>query len=209
MILRLFLLCIFLAGATSIPATAADWEIGARATLVTAGGEPANDITGAGLYLRYPLSANSRLGFALDYASGDFETPANILGLTTVGVIDSTAEWTALSAWYEYLLGKPEDAWRWFVGAGLGVAFVEVKDVSGPLAGGGSFDITTDADDEILALFSAGLRRRFGARWSGEVALRVDHHFADWQMVDRVSGRSGEIDDYTAIGGYLGFSYRF
>ena len=41
----------------------------------------------------------------------------------------------------------------------------------------------------------AGVRRQQGARHF----FRVDQHFADWQLTDQVSGRTGAGDDYLAF----------
>ena len=45
------------------------------------------------------------------------------------------------------------------------------------------------------------LRRRRGNR--------LDQHFADWDITDRVSGATASIDDYLLKGVHLAFAYRF
>jgi hypothetical protein len=119
------------------------------------------------------------------------------------------AESTTVSAWAERTFGRPQGSTEWFLGAGLGLASIDVPDASGPLAGGGQFAIETEADTEIVVQLLAGVRRRLGQRWALEFALRADQHFADWQLNDRVSGRTGTIDDYLTVGGHLGLSFRF
>lgn len=210
---RSFLRSLLMLAITSPAAVnAADgWEMGLRSNIVSAGGEPANDMISAGIFFRYPLSIDSLLGFALDQAEYDFETPASLLSLTqdpAVKSIDSTVSATTVSVWYEHLLGSPS-ASRWFVTGGVGISKPDVKDVSGPLAGGGSFNISTDAGTEFIASLSGGWRYRFSPHWSTEVALRADRHFADWKVTDRVSGRTFNVGDYTGLGAHIGLSYNF
>ncbi|HEX5759495.1 MAG TPA: hypothetical protein VF121_09900 [Thermoanaerobaculia bacterium] len=186
------------------------FDLGLRGVIVAADGEPANDIPGYGLFGHYRLSDRWNLGFAADVAEYDFEQPARILGLQQdpgLEPIDVLAESTTLSAWIERLFGQGRT--EWFLGAGLGLATIDVPDAAGPLAGGGRFDIATEADDEIVASLLGGVRRRVGQRLALELALRADQHLADWQLRDRVSGRTGAIDDYLALGGHFGVSFRF
>jgi hypothetical protein len=193
-------------------AEAGRFELGVRGVLMVADGEPANDIPGFGLFGHYRLSERWRLGFAVDMAEYDFEQPARILGLeqsSSVEPVDVLAESTTVSAWAERTFGRSQGATEWFLGAGLGLASIDVPDASGPLAGGGRFAIETEADTEIVVQLLAGVRRRLGQRWALEFALRADQHLADWQLNDRVSGRTGTIDDYLTVGGHLGLSFRF
>lgn len=187
-------------------------DLGIRGTILVADGEPANDIPGFGLFGHYRLNERWKLGFAVDQAEYDFEQPARLLGLEqsrNLEAIDVLAESTTVSAWLERSLGDPNGRMEWFWGAGLGFASIDVPDASGPLQGGGRFDIETKADTEIVAMLLAGLRRRFGQRWALELALRGEQHFADWQLRDRISGRTGAVEDYLAYGGHLGLSFRF
>ncbi len=188
------------------------YDLGVRGNLLAADGEPANDIPGFGLFGHYRLNERWQLGFAVDTAEYDFEQPARILGLRqseSIEPVDVKAESTTVSAWVERTFGRPQGRTEWFLGAGLGFASIDVPDASGPLQGGGRFDIETEADTEIVAQLLAGVRRRLGQRWALEFALRADQHFADWAVTDRVSGRTATIDDYLALGGHLGFSFRF
>lgn len=188
------------------------FDLGLRTVLMVADGEPANDIPGFGVFGHYRLSDRWTLGFAVDQAEYDFEEPAKVLGLRQSEdeeAVDSLAESTTFSAWAERTFGQPGARTEWFLGAGVGFATIDVPDASGPLQNGGRFDIHTEVDTEIVAQLLAGVRRRFGRRWALEFALRADQHFADWQVEDRVSGRTGAVDDYLAWGGHLGLSFRF
>lgn len=196
--------------AIAVHAQPGRFDLGLRTGLMAADGEPANDIPGYGVFSHYRLNERWRLGFAIDTAEYDFEEPAKIVGLAqspAIEPVDVKAESLTASAWIErtYLRRKTE----WFWGAGLGLASIDVPDASGPLANGGRFDIETDAGTEIVAQLLAGFSRRLGERWALEFAVRADQHFADWKVRDRVSGRASTIDDYLALGGYLGFAFRF
>ena len=190
----------------------ARFELGGRFNALVADGEPANDMLGGGVFGRYRLNERWRLGLAIDHSPEfDVERPSEFVGLPgdpAFGDVDAKSTSTALLAWIERVYERPGRLeWFWTVGGGL--ASVDVDDASGPLAGIGTYDITQDVGTEIIAAASAGLRFRLGARWALETALRLDQHFTDWTVTDRVSGRTGQLDDYLAQGAHFGFTYRF
>lgn len=190
------------------PALAQD--LGVRGIITAADGEPANDIPGFGVFGHWRLGDKWSIGLAVDRTEYDFEEPAKLVGLSqdpSVEPIDTIAEATILSAWIERTY--PRGRLDWFWGAGAGFATIDVPDAVGPLQGGGTFDIRTEADSEVIVSLLAGLHRRLGERWMLEFALRADQHFADWQVTDRVSGNRGAVDDYRALGGHLGIGFRF
>ena len=190
------------------------FDLGLRAVLTGGSGEPANDVPGGGAFGRWRFNDRWSLGLALDQASFDVEEPAGILGLPQLpeeqlSPIDVKAEATTVSAWAQRDYGREGGRASWFWGLGLGISTLDVPDATGPLLGGGSFDIRTEADTELLASASAGWRRELGRRWMLELAARVDQHFADWTLTDRVSGRTATIDDWLAWGGHFGIGARF
>ena len=187
------------------------FDLGVRGIITAADGEPANDIPGFGVFGHYRFNDRWSLGVAVDQTEYDFEQPARILGLEQdpdLPPIDVVAEATVVSAWLQRNHARGGRT-TWFWGAGLGFASVDVPDARGPLAGPGTFDIQTEADTEIIASLLAGVQWRLGGRWFLEFALRGDQHFADWQLMDRNSGRTATIDDYFAYGGHLGIGFRF
>lgn len=187
------------------------FDLGVRAAATVANGKPANDILSAALFGHYRWSDRWALGFAIDSAAYDVERPAEIIGLRqdpSVDVIDADAESTTVSAWVERLY-SPGGRTESFLGAGLGVASVDVLDASGPLAGGGTFDISTDAGTEVVVSIVGGWRLRMGSRLMLELGLRADDHFADWKLEDRVSGTKGTVDDYFTYGAQVGVLFRF
>lgn len=188
------------------------WEAGARFNVITAGGEPANDIMSAGLFGRYRLNDRWLLGFAVDQAEFDFERPWRVLGLQqdpSVETIDATTVATVFSVWAEREHARAGKRLRWFWSGGLGFTSPDVDDVTGPLLGGGTFDITADAGSEFILAGTGGLRLPFARRWVFDFQVRLDHHFADWEVVDRVSTTTGTLDDYTGYGGSVSLSCRF
>ena len=198
-----------------IPAEADDsrrFEVGARLGVTLASGVPANDIPGYGIFGLYRLNDEWTLGVGLDRTEYDFENPARLIGIPLdpdAEAVDAKAEGTVFSAWVERSFSAPQSRTEWFLGAGLGAASVDVPDATGPTLSGGTFDIRTEADTEIILSALGGVRRKLGERWFVEFTLRADQHFADWTSTDQISGESTTIDEYFAYGGSLGFGYRF
>ncbi len=187
-----------------------DFELGVRGAIRVADGEPANDITGYGVMFRYFLDDGWALGAAVDANEFDFEQPARLLGIEqsdALEAIDAKAESTDVSVHVERHRAWSE-RWSWFWQAGLGIGNVDVPDVAGPRADGGSFRIETETSSEPFALAGLGARSHAGP-WRFEGALTLQYRFADYAVVDTVSGQTGTVDDYLATGLYLGVLYRF
>jgi hypothetical protein len=188
-----------------------NFALGVRVMVTAADGEPANDIPGAGVLGRYALNEGWSIGVAVDRTEFDFEEPAKVIGVVqdpALEPIDALAEATALSAWFERTFAR-QGPIAWFIGAGLGAASVDVPDAAGARADGGQFNVHTEVDTEIIASIVGGVRLDFGSRWFAEFSVRADQHFADWRIVDRISGAQGSIDDYLALGGHLAIGVRW
>lgn len=196
----------------SVASPAIEVEVGPRAMVSIAGGEPANDIMSAGVYAKFRLSERWRIGTAIDFAAYDFERPAKLVGLRqdeSVGVIDADTSAMIVSTWVEQWFGGEDNKWRWFWTGGIGFSSPDVDDAMGPLEGGGTFNITTDPGTETILSVGGGVRRAISKRWAFDLGLKADHHIADWEVMDRVSGNRGTVDSYTAWGAYGGLTYRF
>jgi Outer membrane protein beta-barrel domain len=197
-----------------LPATADDAgrvAVGLRLGTTLASGVPANDIPGYGILGRYRLNDRWSVGLAFDRNKFDYEEPARRLGIPLdpdAEPIDAKAEADIVSVFVERSIAESQSR-EWFLGAAVGMAFTDVPDVTGPTATGGTFDIRTEVDRELIASLLGGVRQRFGERWFAEFTLRADQHFAAWEPEDRVSGATGRHDDYFAYGGHLGIGYRF
>jgi hypothetical protein len=160
----------------------------------------------------HPVNEDWTLGGSIDYSRFDFEEPAKLLGIVqdpNVDVVDALAESTAVRIWIERRIVGHAPAMSAFVGAGLGVASLDVGDASGPRADGGRFASQTDAGSEILAFVVGGVRRPFGERWYAEAGLTVEEHFADWEIIDRISGARATVDDYLSWGVYAAVGLRW
>jgi hypothetical protein len=190
----------------------ARWHLGTRATILTADAPPANDMTGIGLLVRRSWRPGWYWGAALDLYGFDYEEPYKVIGIEpdpTVVPLDGDNDSTVLSAWIEREYGHSSSAWRWFWTAGIGYASIEADAVAGPTATGGTFDIRTEAEDEIHFLASGGLRYSFGGRWWLESALHAQHHMLDYDLTDVVSGTQGNLSGQTPVGISIGFGARF
>lgn len=177
-----------------------------------ADGEPANDIPGLGFQIRYALDDDWALGAGIGRTEYDFEAPAAILAIPqdlSMEPIDALAEASTFSAWAERAFAPGDGAVAWFAGAALGAASVDVPVAAGPRADGGQFDIHTDVRTEVILTGFAGVRRALGQRWFAEFRVHANQHFADWKMLDRVSGATGTIEDYLSFGGRLALGVRW
>lgn len=197
------------------PAAAADgaFDLGVRANILVGNGEPTNDMLGYGLFARFRVGEGWRVGVGVDHSPEfDVEGIADLVGQTqdpAAEVIDAKASSTVVRAWLERSYPNASGRFEWFWTVGAGIANVEVDEVSGPRAGGGTFTVDTDAGTEILAAGSLGLRWFFVRRVALEVAGRLDYHFADWALEERVSGATATVDDYLVTGGHVGLTFRF
>lgn len=198
--------------AVPMPSTAADgkFDFGFRTDLGLGSGVPTNDIVGYSLYGHYKLNDRWNVGFGFDHSPEfDFEGTPAILELTTPEVSDAKGTSITVSGWIERVYQRPEGHFEWFWNAGLGLNSVDMKDVAGPLAGGGTYDIKTDTGSEFQAMVGVGARRWFGDSWGLELAIHRDQHFADWKLTDRVSAATGTINDYSINTINFGFLKKF
>lgn len=190
-------------------------RVGPRVGVFLGDGEPANDSFLIGAAGRYRLADLWYVGLSVDYVTGDFEGPAGILGIETPeaeGVIDSTVEQWQIGAFVEREFVPTPAALRNLRPFGLvGVRFgiTSADDLTGPTSDGGQFDIETDPGLEIIPTWTLGARYLLPWNLDIEAGLTADYHLADWRLSDRVSGARGSIDEYFALGGYLGLSARF
>ena len=188
-------------------------ELGGRLNIVGSDGTPTNDMLGYGLIGHYHLSNNWYLGLTLDISPEfDFEHTAAVVGVIqdpAVKVIDAVGTSSALTGFIERRYPGASGNFLWFWNVGAGFANVDFDNVTGPVQGGGTFDISTSAETEILLTGSVGLQQRIDENWSARYTFSLDQHFADWTVTDSVSGNTAKIDDYAIYGIRLGMNYRF
>ena len=186
-------------------------QIGLRANVLLGDGVPANDILGVGLVGKFFLNDGWFVAATLDTYDYDFERPHNVAGIDqdpTVKTIDSTIGSIALGA----AIGRQTGDWSgfdWFWSAGVGVGLPDPTNVSGPVAGGGTFDLAIDAKTEIHISGTVGTVYYLSDRWSLTAAARAEHHFLDITVVDQISGASGKVTNQTPLGAYLSINVTF
>jgi hypothetical protein len=193
----------------AIAAQESRFELGMRGLVLLGKGTPANDMIGEGLIGRLALSDAWRLDVALDSVTFDYETPNRTLGIPAANVVDGTNGWQRVSVHVERRFDG-EGRWRWHWLAGVGLAGVDpISNVAGQRADGGTFDITTTADDELHVFAGGGAHREIKSRWLLDTTLTVEHHDTHYELVDSVSGARGTIGAQTVYGIAIGVSYRF
>lgn len=206
------LLALSIGTAAGQPQPAARIELGVRAGILLGDGKPANDTEVTGLGLRWRLDGPWSIRLAAQRQVFDAERPASWLGLRQdpgLKAIDAKATATLLSVGLQRDLGGPAADWGWFWHVDLGSAKPKVPTVSGPLEGGGRFEVRTRAKREWVLGAGLGLRYPLAAGWAVEAGLQVEHHQADWQVSDAVSGRSAKLGAYQAAGLILGLTVAF
>ena len=182
------------------------WSAGYRFELLTADGRPANDMMGSGAFLRYPISADWLVEGAVSYYEYDFEDPQRILGFagTLVEDADSRTRSTVVSMRMERSWKCRFELLRPLAFAGLGMGYAVVDDRSGT-ADGRRFDIDSEGGIETIPACGVGVRYvRNG--WSADAGVKMERHFADWNLKDRLSGAEGEVGNYTSWGCWAGLS---
>ena len=188
------------------------FEVGGQGLVLLSQGEPSNDMVGGGVVFGWRWKDQWHFGGAIDDMTFDYERPQRELGIVqdpAQKVIDGSNSFTRLSGWVERRYDDSGN-WHWFWGAGLGYASITAEPfVSGPTNSGGTFNITTDASDELHLMTRAGLRRALGDNWTLTGTFHLEHHFTDYMIRDTVSGAVAKIESHTPVGLSLTFGYRF
>lgn len=204
--------CTLLLCLTMAQADESNYEIGLRGNVLLGDGVPANDILGLGVMGRYRLNDGWFVGAALDFYDYDFERPSTVLGIAqdpNLDTIDALADSTVISAAIGRRYGSSDHGFDWFWTTGVGVGLPNVDDVAGPNDVGGTFDLTFDANTEIHLMLSLGTTYDFSPSWSASFAARIEHHFMDILIEDRVTGATATLDSQSPLGAYISLDYRF
>lgn len=186
------------------------YELGGRLNIVGASGRPSNDIPGIGVILHRQVSDDWYLGFSLENATDfDVERPNERIDIDSVSETDALGTMNMLTVVAERRYMLDSEGWIGFWNLGGGIADIDVDDADGDVEGGGRFDIAIDVDTEYVLIGSIGALQRLGDHWSARYEATLEQHFADWEIRDRVTGRTDAYGDYTVFGLRLGLSYRF
>ena len=188
------------------------FQFGIRGGTFLGDGEPTNDLPMFGIYGRYNWTKKWHLGLSLDYLSGDFERPYKLLGIQSAEELDAAMTNIIISVWGEREFVPASEKLkrlRPYIAGGIGIGLVDVDDAKGVNAGGGQYDIKTDAGTEYIPALALGLRYLLGKSWEAEISGRYSYHIADWKVTDRISGKVSSIDNYSTYGIYCGVGFRF
>ena len=186
------------------------YEFSPHLNIVGASGKPSNDILGLGFILHRKLTDEWYLGVSLENATDfDVERPNEELDIDSVSETDALATMNMITVVAERRYALGSDAWTGFWSLGGGIADIAVDDADGDVEGGGRFDIEIEADTEYVLIGGAGAMQQLGEQWSARYEATLEQHFADWDVKDNVTGRTGSYDDYTVFGLRLGLTYRF
>lgn len=188
------------------------FEVGLRGNVLLGDGVPNNDVLGYGVIARYRLNDGWFIGAGIDAYAYDFERPWRVVGLEqdpNIGTIDASTTNTVFNGAFGRLYNETDQGLDWFWTLGVGYSSPTVDDVSGPTDTGGTFDMTFDVGSEIHLMATLGSSYNFSSNWSASFAARIEHHFMDVLVTDRVSGNSEKIDSQSPLGAYLSLNYRF
>jgi hypothetical protein len=186
------------------------YELSGRFNIVGASGKPTNDILGFGVILHRKLSDQWYLGIGFDNSTDfDVETPNDEVDIISVSETDALATMNMITVVAERRYALESENWTGFWNLGGGVADIDVDNADGGVKDGGRFDIKIDVETEYVLIGSVGAMQRLGQHWSARYEATLEQHFADWDIEDQVSGRTGSFDDYTVFGLRIGMNYRF
>jgi hypothetical protein len=205
-------LLVFLCALSTGYGQESQWELGLRSNTISGDGLPTSDTLGFGVISRFYLNDGWFAGAAIDTAEYDFEHTSAFLGGAqdpSAKAIDAAVTNTIFSAFMGRQYGDMSKGFDWFWTAGLGVGFPDVEDVGGPVDGGGSFDITTNSGTEIHLITSLGTSYHFSSEWSATFTARVEQHFLDHRLTNRVTDTTTTIDSQTPIGVSISLNRQF
>jgi len=190
-----------------------DMSFGIYGNIVGSSGKPSNDVPGIGLIGNYQLKDKWFVDIELIYSEADFERPWQVLGIvqdeTTVKTIDALYTSILVMAQMGQNINGGSRSYDYYWSAGLGFNSIDVDDASGPVEGGGTFNITTDAGTEVIIGGKLGIKQHLSDSWSMNYAMRIDYHLADWTVTDTVSSTTAKIDDYATYGILIGVQKKF
>ena len=193
----------------ALTAAAGEYELTPRLNIVGSSGKPTNDVLGIGIALHRRLSDEWYLGINLDHSPEfDFEEPSNLLRIQSAEVADAVGSMTMITVVGERRYPQSDD-WTLFWHLGGGFAEVDMDNVGGDVAGGGTYDIATDVDTEFILIASVGWLQSLRKNWSARYEITAESHNGGWDVRDEISGNEGKIDEYGVYGLRLGMTYHF
>ncbi|MFV2055322.1 MAG: outer membrane beta-barrel protein [Thiohalomonadales bacterium] len=189
----------------------AQLEFGLRGNVELANGTPANDILGYGIFGRYHINPKWGIGFAIDFADYDLENPAKKLNIpdSDPKIIDAKTSSTMISAWAERYFNDIFDETIVYTNFGLGVNSIDVDNAKGNVQGGGTYEIKTNVDSDIVLLIGVGIQAPLGNSWVFDSNLGFRQHFGTWSMQDLESSAKGTVDGFSSWIFQIGVTRKF
>ncbi len=182
------------------------WRVGARFHVWTSFGKPANDIIGGSLNASHRLNDDWSLTAELYYAAFDHEDPMKkVFGVANLPVADAGIDMIMLSVGAQYHRLKTDDPLDVYVGAGLGL--VKLSDGHAEAPGIIDVDVDGGAGVTMHALFGVSYRVWGSMRLVAEA--RLNYIFASLDVKDNLSGDTGSVDGFEAVGFSAGFEFGF
>ena len=190
-----------------LAAAGSQYELTPRLNIMGSTGKPTNDILGYGIALHRKLSDQWYLGINLDYSPEfDFEEPSDLVDLRSTEVVDAVGTMTMITVVAERRYQQDEN-WTLFWHVGGGINEIDLDNAEGDVVGGGSYDIATDVDTEIILIAGVGWLQRLNKKWSARYELSAESHNGGWDLEDKTSGNTGKIDEYGVYGLRFGLTY--
>lgn len=196
----------------SVHAEEDKWELGVRFNVELADGTPANDILGYGIYGRYLIDQDWRIGFGIDLASYDFERPSLLLGIPELGpkIMDADTSSTMVSVWGERYYNDYFKTSALYLKFGIGFNSIDVDNLTGlSAAPPGTFNIQTDVSSDTVLFGGVGLKIPFGNNWNFDSTLGYNQHFGKWTVRDLDSSATTTIDGFSSYSVQLGLTKEF
>ena len=188
------------------------YNIGLRAgNLFEVKHAPVNSMPMVSFYVRREVNDSWGAVLSLDSYVFDIKNTGGILGIPTEKESKASGEMSMITASVDHVFFKDVSCFQPYVQAGLGLGFVDFDDKDNvSSAGGAPYNIKTEAKDdmEVVPTLSIGTRYMTGSRWFLDAGARFDYHVSGWKIKDRVSGGSVSIDNFYALGAYLGFGVK-
>ena len=192
--------------------TSGEFSVGLFGNAVGSKGVPSNDVLGFGVTANYELKDNWFVSLDFIRSKADFERPWKAAGLIqdpAVKTIDAKYTSNLFMVHGGKVISSDNSNHDWFWSAGLGVNSIDVDDASGPLQGGGNFNVTTTVSSETMMGIKGGLIHHFSDNWDVTYTLRLDRHIAEWVVKDTLSPASGVVDNYATYGASVGISRKY
>ena len=189
------------------PLHAQQWGVAARQHINWGGPKSrAGDIQGYGVSLRRALGTAPQtpweIALILDHLEYDLETPVHATGVEPRAGDEPVDQFTTVWRGQVELVRRLRMGHRWtpFLTAGAGIYAIDVPDVTGNTAAGGTFELRTESPT------TAGLSVGVGSEWrlwrniSFALGFSYAQTFTKYEVTEVRSGATGTISPFAPLG---------